>query len=115
MKEFPAFMRDRRNAIPSHQQSAGVTGFVFDGADGSQVALFACAMDGISKEHAHDFEEYIAVVQGEYVLGVGGNRITLTRGDEYCIPRGTFHDGAFTAGTRTIHAFGGHRADREES
>jgi hypothetical protein len=37
----------------------------------------------------------------------------VNAGEEYFIPRGVPHSGAVAAGTRTIHAFGGHRADRE--
>ena len=33
-------------------------------------------------------------------------------GDEYFIARGVVHSGDVVAGTRTIHAFGGRRADR---
>jgi hypothetical protein len=33
-------------------------------------------------------------------------------GDECFIPKGTRISGRAVAGTRTVHAFGGHRADR---
>jgi len=85
---------------------------MYDGADGSQVLIFQCATDGISKEHVHDFDEYFVVVQGEYTLGIQGAKIKLTAGQEYFIPKGIPHDGAFTANTRTINAFGGKRAER---
>jgi len=52
------------------------------------------------------------VVQGCYTLIIDGNRISITAGMEFVIPRGTLHSGEVVAGTRTIHAFGGHRADR---
>lgn len=113
MNEFPGFMKNRANAIVSHQQSEGVEGYVFDGIDGSQVAVFQCAKDGISKDHVHDFDEYFVVIQGQYSLGIDGKRLKLRAGDEYYIPRGIPHDGAFTTGTRTFHAFGGKRADRK--
>ncbi len=115
MNEFPKFMKHRSNAIASHQQSAGVEGFIFDGIDGSQIAVFQCSRDGISKEHVHEFDEYFVVVQGEYTLGIAGKRLALKTGEEYFIPKGIPHDGAFTAGTRTINAFGGRRADRKSS
>ncbi len=113
MNGYPEFMKNPANAIVSRQQSSGVQGYVFDGIDGSQIAVFECIMDGISKEHVHDFDEYFAVVQGEYTLGIEGKRLRLKAGEEYFIPRGVPHDGAFTAGTRTINAFGGKRADRK--
>jgi mannose-6-phosphate isomerase-like protein (cupin superfamily) len=52
------------------------------------------------------------VVQGCYTLVIGGERIPVKSGEEYFIPRGVVHAGEVAAGTRTIHAFGGHRADR---
>ena len=112
MNEYPVFMRNAINAIPSHQKSQGVEGYIFDGADSSQMAIFQCSQSGISKEHVHDFDEYFVVIQGEYVLGVKGEKIRMTAGHEYFIPKGVPHDGSFIAGTRTIHAFGGKRAER---
>jgi hypothetical protein len=52
------------------------------------------------------------VVQGCYTLIIDGRRVPLNAGDEYFIARGVVHSGEVVAGTRTIHAFGGHRADR---
>ncbi len=113
MNEFPGFMRNPLNTVSSHQKSAGVEGYIYDGADGSQVLIFQCATNGISKEHVHDFDEYFVVIQGQYTLGIEGRTFKLTAGREYYIPRGTPHDGAFIGGTRTINAFGGKRAERK--
>jgi mannose-6-phosphate isomerase-like protein (cupin superfamily) len=55
----------------------------------------------------------MVVVQGCYTLVIQGKRIAVTAGEEYFIPRGVPHSGEVAAGTRTIHAFGGHRADWE--
>jgi mannose-6-phosphate isomerase-like protein (cupin superfamily) len=52
------------------------------------------------------------VVQGCYTLIINGGRLRVNAGEEYFIPRGVPHSGEVLAGTRTIHAFGGHRADR---
>jgi quercetin dioxygenase-like cupin family protein len=57
----------------------------------------------------------MAVMQGCYTLIIDGNRIPVKAGEEYFIPRGVLHGGEALAGTRTIHAFGGHRADRVEA
>lgn len=105
-------MRNPENSVSPHQKSVGVEGYIYDGANGSQVIIFQCAANGISKEHVHDFDEYFVVVQGEYTLGIEGRTIRLTAGQEYYIPKGIPHNGAFIAGTRTINAFGGKRADR---
>ena len=113
MDRFPEFMKHPANKIAtSSQATPGVEGYVFDGADGSQMAFWACAQDASSAEHVHDYDEYVLVVQGCYTLIIGGRRIPVRAGEEYFIPRGTAHSGEVVAGTRTIHAFGGHRVDR---
>lgn len=106
-------MKQSSNQIASRSQySKDVEGYVFDGADGSQMAIWTCKMDGISTEHVHDFDEYFMVVQGKYTLLIGGEKISLGVGQEYFIPKGKPHAGEYLAGTRTIHAFGGKRVQR---
>jgi len=113
MDSFPEFMKHPANKIAtSSQATPGVEGYVFDGADGSQMAFWTCAQDASSAEHVHDYDEYVLVVQGCYTLITGGRRIPVRAGEEYFIPRGVAHGGEVLAGTRTIHAFGGHRVDR---
>ena len=77
------------------------------------MAFWTCSEDAVSAEHVHDFDEYMLVVQGCYTLVVNGKRIPINAGEEYFIRRGLAHSGEVVAGTRTIHAFGGHRADRD--
>jgi len=116
MTEFPAFMKHPANKIRRTQQATpGVEGYVFDGSDGSQMAFWTCSCSAASQEHTHDFDEYMLVVQGCYTLLIGGERIEVQAGQEYVIPRGVAHGGEVVAGTRTIHAFAGHRADRVDS
>ena len=104
MNDFPAFMKQPANRIASaHQATPGVEGYIFDGADGSQMAFWTCRQTAASAEHAHDYDEYMLI---------GGERVPVNAGEEYVIPRGVTHGGEVVAGTRTIHAFGGHRADR---
>ncbi len=112
MDNFPAFMKNPRNAIAGESQSTGIEGYVFDGIDGSQMAFWTCLQKGQSDEHVHDYDEYFVVLQGEYTLIINGKRISVSAGEEYCIPNGLKHAGEFAAGTRTIHAFGGKRAKR---
>ena len=113
MNEFPEFMKHPANEIArSSQATPGVEGFVFDGADGSQMAFWSCRQSTASVPHTHNYDEYMAVVEGCYTLIIGGERIPVRAGEEYFIPRGVEHGGEVLAGTRTIHAFGGHRADR---
>jgi quercetin dioxygenase-like cupin family protein len=112
MREFPEFMRNPANAIDPAMQSEGVEGYVFDGADGSQMAFWTTAKSGSSSEHTHGFDEYFVVLEGKCIVYMKGERIVLRRGDECYIPKDTPHSTEFVSGTRTIHAFGGKRAER---
>jgi mannose-6-phosphate isomerase-like protein (cupin superfamily) len=113
MKDFPSFMKHPANLIATASQATpGVEGYVFDGADGSQMAFWTCRETAASSAHVHDFDEYMLVVQGHYTLIIDTNRIPLHAGEECLIPRGVLHSGEVTAGTRTIHAFGGRRVNR---
>jgi quercetin dioxygenase-like cupin family protein len=107
-------MKNSKNRIHSTSDYvAGLEGYVFDGADGSQIAFWTCRDAGAGAEHKHPFDEYIVAVQGKYTVCVGSKRIPLGPGEEYIIPKGVLHFGERIAGTRTIHAFGGKRALRE--
>ncbi len=118
MNDFPDFMKNPANRIASSSQATpGVEGYVFDGADGSQMAFWTCSETGASAAHTHEFDEYMIVVQGCYTLivyrpGIDEERIPIRAGEEYFIPRGVLHGGEVEASTRTIHAFGGRRANR---
>lgn len=113
MDNFPNFMKHPENRIALFDQATpGVEGYVFDGANGSQMAFWTCAENASSVEHVHEYDEYMIVVQGCYTLIINGERIPINAGEEYFIPQGVRHSGEVVAGTRTIHAFGGHRADR---
>ena len=113
MDDFPEFMKRAVNRIAkSDQATPGVEGYVFDGADGSQMAFWTCGETAVSAVHSHEYDEYMIVVQGQYNLIIDGTRVPLTAGEEYFIPRGVLHSGEVLAGTRTIHAVGGQRAKR---
>jgi quercetin dioxygenase-like cupin family protein len=114
VNRFPDFMKNPANAVASSSQSQGVEGYIFDGVDGSQMAFWECRRDGTSNEHTHNFDEYFIVVAGRYTLFIDTREIPVLPGQEYLIPKGVPHSGEFAAGTRTIHAFGGKRASREE-
>lgn len=113
MHEFPKFMKGAANRIASAaQHTAGVEGYIFDGLDGTQVAFWECRSDAKTEEHIHEFDEYFVVVEGCYVISMDGKELHVGAGQECVIRRGTRISGRVTAGTRTIHMFGGHRADR---
>src|SRR5690242_695642 len=113
MSDFPLFAKNPLNRIaPVSQFTDHVEGYVFDGADGSQMAFWTAKSDRISSEHAHDFDEYVLVVEGLATVIIGKERTVLTVGKEIVIPKGTKQRMSVTAGTRTIHVFGGKRAQR---
>ena len=114
MKDFPEFMKHPANRIASQtQHTLDIEGYVFDGADGSQMAFWTSRESRKTDEHVHEYDEYFVVGQGQYTLIIEGKRIPVKAGEEYYIPKGTPHGGENVAGTRTIHAFGGKRARRE--
>ena len=76
------------------------------------MAFWTCRENAASAMHVHEYDEYMMVVRGCYTLIIDGQRIPIRAGEEYFIPRGVLHGGKVPAGTRTIHAFGGHRANR---
>lgn len=112
MNEFPEFMRRPANAVKSSNQSGGMEGYVFEGADGSQMVIWQTRDGGRSDLHTHDFDEYCVVVQGAFVGTVGGRAITLGPGDECVIPAGVPHGGEYSANYRAIDVFGGRRVER---
>jgi mannose-6-phosphate isomerase-like protein (cupin superfamily) len=95
----------------SNQATPGAEGYVFDGVEGSQIAFWTCREPAVSATHAHDYDEYMIVVQGCYNLIIKGKGIPVKAAEEYLIPRGVPRGGEVPAGTRRIHTFGGHRAD----
>jgi quercetin dioxygenase-like cupin family protein len=113
MQEFPKFMKGAANRIASTaQHTAGIEGYVFDGVDGTQVAFWECHEDAKTEDHVHEFDEYFVVVKGCYTINIDGKERRVSAGKECVIRRGTRISGSVIAGTRTIHMFGGHRADR---
>jgi mannose-6-phosphate isomerase-like protein (cupin superfamily) len=113
MASFPSFMRDPRNRIATtSQHTPGVEGYVFDGSDGSQMAIWTVERDAVTAEHVHEFDEWFMVIEGSYTLTLDGKEVRIGAGQECFIPRGTRIAGRVTAGTRTLHAFGGRRVER---
>jgi len=106
-------MKNPVNKVVSASQfTKDIEGYVFDGADGSQMVFWTDAAGGKSIEHTHAYDEYVVVVQGQYTVIVGEIEFPLTAGKEFFIKKGTPHSGISKPGTRTIHAFGGKRAER---
>ncbi|THB72113.1 MAG: cupin domain-containing protein [Desulfovibrio sp.] len=114
MQDFPSFMKNPKNRIKqSSQHTDDIEGYVFDGVDGSQMALWTCYSNKESTEHIHEYDEYVVCVFGKYTVKMNNKAFELHPGGELYIPAGTSHSGSAVAGTRTIHAFGAQRAERE--
>jgi len=113
MKDFPQFMKNPANRIdPKTQYTPGIEGYVFDGADDSQMAFWTISKDTQAATHSHPYDEYMVVVHGSYTLLINDRETRLEAGDEYAIAKGTVHGGKAVAGTRTIHFFSDRRCTR---
>ena len=107
---FPEFMcRPGKRISASQQNTPDIEGYYYTANDGSQMAFWTCLADRVSKEHQHDYDEYMLCVEGEYIVTIDGKEYVLHAGDELFIPRGSLQGGRVKAGTRSIHAFGGKR------
>jgi len=111
MKEFPEFILQPANRVAS-APDASMQGFVFEGAEGTQIVFWRCQKGGEVAEHVHDFWEYCLVVEGTFDGLIEGEPIHLEAGDECTIPPGAKHSGRFSHGYRAIDAFGGKRVGR---
>ncbi len=114
MEDFPEFMKNEGNRVPAAAQNTkDVVGYYYEGPGGGQMAFWTCYEARDSKKHRHDFDEYTVVVCGQYTACFEDKEIVLNPGDELVVPAGTLQWGRCTAGTRTIHAFGGKRIKPE--
>jgi hypothetical protein len=101
LQGFPALMKNPANRIAqSNQATPGVEGYLFDGRDGSQMAFWTCSENAVSAQHVHDYDEYMAVVQGCYTLIINGDRIPLMLQRNISFSAEWRTVGKFLAGTR---------------
>ncbi|HET9960108.1 MAG TPA: cupin domain-containing protein [Polyangiaceae bacterium] len=113
MGHFPAFIKNPLNRIASSSQyTQGIEGYLFDGLDGSQAALWECHETRTSQPHVHAFDEYMLVIEGHCRVTLPSGEVELGPGQELHIPAGTPQSVLVLAGTRTLHVFGGKRAER---
>jgi len=113
---FPAFLTNPANRVAEASlHIPGVDVYVFDGADGTQLTLCHAKSDASTGEQWRDSDEYLVVLEGNYVVSINGMEIQLGAGREFVVPRGARISGRFAAGTRTLHAFGGRGLKRAAS
>jgi|LFRM01.1.fsa_nt_gb quercetin dioxygenase-like cupin family protein len=110
MRKFPDFIRSEKNRVPEAPE--GMEGYVFDGADGSQIVLWENETGGSVGLHTHDFWEYCLVLDGYYEGIIDGKPVRLGPGDELVIPPGVPHEGKHSANYRAIDIFSGQRIKR---
>ena len=103
-------MLNEKNSIPvSQQNTPDIEGYYYSANDGSQMAFWIYKADRVSKEHTHDYDEWMLCVEGEYTVTIDGVEHTVRAGEELFIPAGSVQGGRVKAGTRSVHAFGGQR------
>jgi hypothetical protein len=66
----------------------------------------------VSAARASTYDELILASQGQYTLLIDGKKVPLRAGEEYFTHEACCTAVKSYAGTRTIHAFGGHQAER---
>jgi quercetin dioxygenase-like cupin family protein len=113
MAKYPGVIRNPVNRVAVESQfSKNIDGFMFDGADGSQIIFWSYTGPGSVSVHTHEYDEYLIVIEGQYTLIIDGKKIPVKAGQEYLIEKGVAHGGEALTGTRTIDVFGGKRAKR---
>jgi len=113
MKQWPEFVRSEANRVAG-APDPGMAGYVFDGADGTQVVFWSAKEATTAPEHVHDFWEYCLVVEGSADAVVGGKPMHVEGGEEYVIPAGVKHSSRSSPGYRSIDVFGGRRFRRAQ-
>lgn len=102
--EFPVFMK---NAANRAADTASIERYVFNGAGGVQMELWHARSETHLPELPRDYEEYLVVLEGEYLLRINGMEFPLGPGREFVIPPQARVSARLAAGTRTLHGFGG--------
>lgn len=106
---FPAeFLKNSVNEIATDTKAGGLKGYVYEGVDGVQIALWVArgGEGGYCEPHSHDYGEYCHVLSGEYRLVLDGEEVgTLKAGDELYMAPGVVHSGWYTADYRAIDGF----------
>ena len=113
---FPApFMMGKANEVLADSRGGGLHGWVYDGADRSQVALWIAegGKGGYCVPHSHDYAEYCHVLSGWYRLEINGEDAgVLHAGDELYIEPGVVHAGWYSEDYRAIDGFEKRRFNR---
>ena len=105
--QFPDVIRDP--ALEVNSDIEGLSGYMFEAPNGSQIVFWECDKKTEVKPHKHDFDEYVLVVEGCCIETVEGKATVLNKGDEMVIPAGLTHGAITEPNYRSIDYFGGKR------
>jgi uncharacterized protein YndB with AHSA1/START domain len=101
---FPGFLTGApADEIAALLPAAGLDGQVLRSAAGTRVGFLHAERDVSVAAHALARDAYLYVIEGCYVLSLGGNELTLSSGMELHVPGGGTVKGQIRAGTRFIY------------
>jgi quercetin dioxygenase-like cupin family protein len=107
MNLFPQFLRNPINAVAGAPE--GMKGYLFLGADETQVVFWENESGGKCQGHSHPFDEYACIIQGRWAGRLGALQTVLARGQECHIPARILHSGEHSANYRAVDAWAGPR------
>ena len=111
--KFPDIMR--KPACEVESDIPGLSGYMFQGPDGSQLILWECEERVEVQPHKHDFDEYCLVVEGACEETIEGETMRLGKGDEIVIPAGKMHWAVMGPHYRAIDYFGDKRVSYKKT
>ncbi|CDM69857.1 putative membrane protein [Clostridium bornimense] len=63
---FLYYRKNINKVLENQQNTEDIEGYYYTAKDGSQMAFWTCFTDRISKEHIHDYDEYMVCLSGEH-------------------------------------------------
>ena len=106
---FPRTIRREKLKVESPVE--GMSGFLFEGQDSSQVIFWECDNEVKIEPHKHEYDEYCLVIKGVCKETIEGKTTVLKEGDEIVIPAGKLHWATMGPNYRAIDFFGGERCN----
>ncbi len=73
-------------------------------SDGHQIIFMEFSKDVSVPPHAHE-SQWAVVLEGRVDLTIGGEQRTMTKGDQYFVPRGVTHSARIYAGYADVTFF----------
>jgi quercetin dioxygenase-like cupin family protein len=73
-------------------------------SEGHQVVFMEFSKDAVVPEHSHE-SQWAVVLAGRIDIVIGGEALTLGRGDQYFVPKGVKHSARIYAGYADVTFF----------